>query len=106
LAAFSRLGCPPWAQRAQDELRATGETVRRGPARTPVALTPQEAQITALVVEGLSNREIAAQLFLRSRTVEYHLRKVFQKLGISSRTELIRPGGPVPTTTTIEQPSR
>jgi len=106
LTGFERLGSRPWTRRAQDELRATGETARRSGGEAPVSLTPQETQITALVVDGFSNREIAAQLFLSPRTVEYHLRKVFQKLGITSRTELIRAGGPVPTTTTMERSPR
>jgi DNA-binding CsgD family transcriptional regulator len=98
LARFQQLDCHPWAARALEELRATGESAHRAPVGAPVPLTPQESQITTLVADGLSNREIAAQLFLSARTVEYHLRKVFQKLGISSRTELIRAGRPVAVT--------
>ncbi|WP_431906591.1 ATP-binding protein [Nonomuraea jabiensis] len=89
---FRRIGALTWADRALGELRATGESAR---ARTPEAdtlstLTPQELRITLAVGEGLTNREIAARLFLSPRTVDYHLRKVFHKAGITSRAELIR----------------
>jgi DNA-binding CsgD family transcriptional regulator len=87
---FQRLGAPVWAARAANELRATGETARRRETSTLDELTPQELQIAKLVAEGGRNREIAGQLFLSPKTVEYHLRKVFQKLDISSRTELVR----------------
>jgi DNA-binding CsgD family transcriptional regulator len=90
LSAFERLGAELWAERARIELRATGETARRRDAATLADLTPQELQIARLVGEGHSNKEVAAQLFLSPRTVEYHLRKVFTKLGIASRAELIR----------------
>jgi DNA-binding CsgD family transcriptional regulator len=88
LEVFERAGAEPWAERARLELRATGETVRRtGPS--PVdQLTPQELQISTLVAAGASNREVAAKLFLSPRTVEYHLYKVYPKLGIGSRAEL------------------
>jgi DNA-binding CsgD family transcriptional regulator len=92
LEEFERLGAAPWAERARSELRATGETARRRDPSTIDSLTPQELQIARLVGEGASNKEVAAQLFLSPRTVEYHLRKVFQKLGIASRAELIRHG--------------
>jgi DNA-binding NarL/FixJ family response regulator len=69
-------------------LVATGETVRKRSAETRDELTPQEEQIVRLARDGLSNPEIGAQLFLSSRTVEWHLRKVYMKLGISSRREL------------------
>jgi DNA-binding CsgD family transcriptional regulator len=90
LRTFQRLGASTWADRARDELRATGETARRRQPGALATLTPQELRIVAAVSEGASNREIAAQLFLSPRTIAYHLRKVFQKTGISSRGELIR----------------
>jgi DNA-binding CsgD family transcriptional regulator len=90
LESFQRLGARPWAERAAVELRATGETARRRDASTLDELTPQELQIARMVAEGGRNREIAGQLFLSPKTVEYHLRKVFHKLGIASRTELAR----------------
>jgi len=91
---FRTLGAVPWAERAEAELRATGETARKRDESAVEQLTPQELQIAGLVTEGLTNKEIAAQLFLSPRTVDYHLRKVFTKLGIASRTELIRDGVP------------
>jgi DNA-binding CsgD family transcriptional regulator len=90
LARFEALGAAPWAERAAAELRATGETARKRDVSTLDELTPQELQIARLVAEGGRNREIAGQLFLSPKTVEYHLRKVFQKLEITSRTELAR----------------
>jgi DNA-binding CsgD family transcriptional regulator len=90
LDAFERLGARPWAERARRELRATGQTVRRRDETTPTELTLQERQVAALVGEGATNKEAAAQLFLSPRTVEYHLRNVFSKLAISSRAELVR----------------
>jgi DNA-binding CsgD family transcriptional regulator len=87
-SAFEAMGARAFAERARRELLATGETVRRRTTDARDELTPQEAQIARLASERLSNPEIAAQLYLSHRTVEYHLRKVFQKLGISSRKEL------------------
>ena len=92
LETFEELRAEPWAQRARAELRATGETTRKRDVSALADLTVQELQIARLVGEGNSNREVAAQLFLSPRTVEYHLRKVFAKLGITSRAELIRHG--------------
>jgi DNA-binding CsgD family transcriptional regulator len=92
LETFRQLGALPWEQRAEAELRATGETVRKRDVSAAEQLTPQERQIAGLVAEGLTNKEIAAQLFLSPRTVDYHLRKVFTKLGIGSRADLIRAG--------------
>jgi DNA-binding NarL/FixJ family response regulator len=91
---FHQVGAPPWEERAEAELRATGETARRRDPSTLDQLTPQELQIAGLVASGMTNRQIAAQLYLSPRTIDYHLRKVFSKLGLSSRTELVRMGVP------------
>ncbi|MGW5750263.1 helix-turn-helix transcriptional regulator [Nocardia rhamnosiphila] len=88
---FQVLGAVIWAERARAELRAAGAFV--GVSTTPPsfgALTPQEARIAGAVASGASNREIAAEMFLSPRTVDYHLRKIFTKLGLHSRTELVR----------------
>jgi DNA-binding NarL/FixJ family response regulator len=78
-----------FAERARRELRATGETARkRAAAATHGELTPQEAQIARLARAGLSNPEIAAQLFLSPRTIQYHLGNIFTKLEITSRRQL------------------
>jgi ATP/maltotriose-dependent transcriptional regulator MalT len=82
------IGMEACAERARRELVATGETVRKRSVETRTDLTPQEDQIARLARNGLSNQEIGAQLFLSARTVEWHLRKVFTKLGISSRRQL------------------
>jgi DNA-binding CsgD family transcriptional regulator len=89
-AMFDAMGMDAFAGRAQAELRATGERARpRGPDVQPV-LTAQEEQIARLVAEDLSNREIAARLFISASTVEYHLRKIFRKIGVTSRVQLAR----------------
>jgi len=87
---LSRMGVDAFADRAERELLATGETVRKRRVETRGDLTAQEAQIARLARDGLTNPEIGAQLFISPRTVQYHLRKVFLKLGISSRGELER----------------
>jgi len=69
---------------------ATGETARKRDPFTAAGLTPQERQIAGLVADGMTNREIAAQLFLSPRIIDYHLRRVLTTLGIASRTELVR----------------
>jgi DNA-binding NarL/FixJ family response regulator len=89
LAVFDDLDARLWAERARQELRASGETARRRDADGP-ALTPQELQVATLVAQGMPNRDVAGQLFVSPRTVEFHLRNVFAKLGISSRAELAR----------------
>jgi DNA-binding CsgD family transcriptional regulator len=87
---FSHAGAQAFADRAQRELLATGETARARTDETRGVLTPQEAQIARLARDGLSNLEIGAQLFISPRTVQYHLRKVFQRLDITSRNQLVR----------------
>jgi DNA-binding CsgD family transcriptional regulator len=87
-AALSAMGAAGFAERARRELAATGEKVRRRTGPTSADLTPQEEQIAALARERRTNSEIGAQLFLSARTVEWHLRKIFDKLEISSRREL------------------
>ena len=81
-------GAEGFAERARRELHATGETVRSRTVGTDGDLTPQEIQIAARARDGKTNSEIGAELFLSPRTVEWHLRKVFPKLGITSRREL------------------
>ncbi|XVU30602.1 LuxR C-terminal-related transcriptional regulator [Actinoplanes sp. CA-054009] len=89
ISALTALGCRPWADRARAELRATGESSpRREDARD--RLTPQELQIAMLAADGLTNRDIGQRLFLSPRTIGTHLYKIFPKLGVSSRTELVR----------------
>ncbi|WP_147425167.1 helix-turn-helix transcriptional regulator [Bailinhaonella thermotolerans] len=87
---FHRIGALPFADRALGELRATGESAGAPETGVLSTLTPQELRIALAVGQGLTNREIAAQLFLSPRTVDYHLRKVFQKAAITSRAELMR----------------
>ncbi|MGY1704379.1 ATP-binding protein [Geodermatophilus sp. SYSU D00697] len=89
LATFEDLRAAPWAEQARHELRASGETARRRDGDVAATeLTAQELQVTRLVRQGSSNRDVAAQLFLSPRTVDFHLRNVFAKLGVTSRTEL------------------
>jgi len=85
---FDRLGARPWADRARAELAATGETHRRRDAASIDDLTPQELQVALLLTSGKTTRETAAALFLSPKTVEYHLRHVYQRLEIHSREEL------------------
>jgi DNA-binding CsgD family transcriptional regulator len=85
---FAGFGMEAFAERARVELVATGERARKRTVETLGELTPQESQISRLAAEGHTNREIASQLFISPKTVEYHLRKVFRKLGVKSRTHL------------------
>jgi DNA-binding CsgD family transcriptional regulator len=87
---LTAMGIDGFAERARRELQATGETVRKRTDETASQLTGQEARIARLAGEGHTNPEIGAQLFLSPRTVEYHLHKIFRKLGIGSRRELRR----------------
>jgi DNA-binding CsgD family transcriptional regulator len=89
-ALLEEIGMAAFAERARRELLAAGETVRKRSAEAASQLTAQEGHIARLAVGGLTNPEIGARLFLSARTVEWHLRKVFTKLGISSRRELPR----------------
>ncbi|HET6186589.1 MAG TPA: helix-turn-helix transcriptional regulator [Trebonia sp.] len=92
---LEEMGMEGFAERARRELAATGETARKhtagmSPGRAGEPLTAQEAQVARRARDGLSNPEIGARLFISARTVQYHLSKVFSKLGISSRSQLDR----------------
>jgi DNA-binding CsgD family transcriptional regulator len=88
--AFGELGAAPWAERARLELQATGETARRREPSTLDQLTPQELRIALALTTGKTMRDAAAELFLSPKTIEYHLRNAYRKLGIRSRAELLR----------------
>ena len=88
--ALAAMGVEAFADRARHELAATGETVRKRAVETRGELTAQEAHIARLAAEGLTSPEIAAALYLSPRTVEWHLRKIFAKLGVSTRRQLRR----------------
>ncbi|WP_456823668.1 helix-turn-helix transcriptional regulator, partial [Cellulomonas sp. P5_E12] len=88
LATFERLGSVPWADQAAAELRATGETAQRRSSTGLDHLTPQELQVARMLAGGRTTREAAAALFLSPKTIEYHLRNVYLKLGVRSRAEL------------------
>jgi DNA-binding NarL/FixJ family response regulator len=85
---FDALGCAAFSEQARRELRASGESSRRRDPAARDQLTPQELQIAHLAAEGLSNREIAQQLYLSHRTIGTHLYRIFPKLGITARGEL------------------
>jgi DNA-binding CsgD family transcriptional regulator len=88
VAAFDRLGASPWGEAARSELLATGERARRRDPTSLAELTAQELQVSLLLAAGRTTREAAAALFLSPKTIEYHLRNVYRKLGIHSREEL------------------
>jgi DNA-binding CsgD family transcriptional regulator/tetratricopeptide (TPR) repeat protein/energy-coupling factor transporter ATP-binding protein EcfA2 len=88
IETFERLGARPWADRARNELRATGQTKPRVDPYTRVPLTPQEGEIASLAAAGLTNKQIAERLFLSPRTVGSHLHRIFPKLGIATRAAL------------------
>jgi DNA-binding CsgD family transcriptional regulator len=90
LRGFTELGATPWADKAARELRWSGGRAHRGPHAGSRELTAQEAQIASMVTEGRTNKSIASALFLSPRTVEFHLGRVFRKLGVSNRTQLAR----------------
>src|SRR5258708_14579836 len=85
---FASMGADGVGERSRRELLTTGERVRKRTSETPLRLTGREVQIARLAADGLSNPEIAAQLFMSPRTVEYHLHKVFIKLDVTSRNQL------------------
>jgi DNA-binding CsgD family transcriptional regulator len=90
LDTFDRVGAQPWSERVSAELRASGETLRRREAHEAEELTPQELQIALQVAEGKTNKEVGAALFLSHKTIEFHLSRIYRKLDIHSRAELIR----------------
>ncbi|HLH46066.1 MAG TPA: helix-turn-helix transcriptional regulator, partial [Acidimicrobiales bacterium] len=97
LEAFDRLGAAPWSAAATAELAATGERSRRRDPSSRYELTPQELQVAVLLAGGRTTREAAGALFVSPKTVEYHLRSVYRKLGCANRDELaaaMAPAGP------------
>jgi DNA-binding CsgD family transcriptional regulator len=88
LDGFEKSGAVLWAERARTELRATGERARRRDPSAADELTPQELQVARLVATGLTNRDVAARLFLSPKTIETHLGNVFRKTGVRTRAEL------------------
>ncbi|MBD7996642.1 hypothetical protein H9639_15190 [Arthrobacter sp. Sa2CUA1] len=88
LEIFRRLGVPVWSDRARRELAALGDSRDRSASAPAASLTPQELSVARLAAAGLTNAGIGARLFVSSSTVDYHLRKVFRKLGVVSRRQL------------------
>jgi DNA-binding NarL/FixJ family response regulator len=89
LETFEATGAPAWAERARSELELSGVSTRRRVPSSRLELTPQERNVARLVATGLTNREIADRLFVTLNTVETHLRHIFQKLDVTSRTQLV-----------------
>ncbi len=89
LEIFEKYGAAPWAERARGELRAGGAVLRSRP-RPGVQLTEAELRVALLAADGLTDREICGQLYLSQKTVEFHLGRVYRKLGVRGRTELAR----------------
>jgi len=85
---FEELGAVPWADRARRELQATGASPRPRRRDASEELTPHELQVALLVSRGATNKEAAAQLFVSPKTIDFHLRNIYRKLGIRSRAEL------------------
>ncbi len=90
LATFERLGAESWAEQTRVELRATGETPAPTPGGSLLALTSQELQVAFVVAEGATNKEAGAALFISPKTIEFHLGHIYGKLGVRSRSELVR----------------
>ena len=90
LQAFEDMGADAWAERARAELRATGEKLRRRQSWEAEELTPQELQIALHVARGMTNRQVGAALFLSHKTIEFHLGRIYRKLDMRARAELIR----------------
>jgi DNA-binding CsgD family transcriptional regulator len=90
LEELERLGAAPWAERARQELASSGQPVDAGRGQRTGELTPHELRVALLVAEGRSNPEVAAELFVSRKTVEFHLGQIYRKLGLRSRTELAR----------------
>jgi len=86
--SFASWGAVPFAERARVELLATGGTARRRSVETQLDLTPQERQVASMAASGLTNAEIATRLFVTTSTIEFHLSRVFRKLGITSRKQI------------------
>lgn len=89
LELFEEIGARPWAERCRQELVASGRRLRKIDATTRNELTPQELQVALQVARGLTNREIAQALFLSPKTVEFHLTRIYRKLGLHARAELV-----------------
>ncbi len=87
LEIFEGLGAEPWIEQTNDELRSAG-AIRRNPVADPDELSPQEVRVARAVAGGATNKEVAAQLYLSPKTIDFHLGRVYRKLGIHSRTEL------------------